>query len=60
MKTKKFTPFERQKRYLHYKEFIEDWGNVRLIMRELQSELVKVYKLVDVNQINNLLPVKKK
>lgn len=59
-KTKKLSPFERQKCYIHYKEFIEDWRNVRLIMKGLQSELVKAYKLVDVNQINKLLPEKKK
>lgn len=58
--TKKLPPFHRQKRYPRYKEFIEDWRNVRLIMRELQSELVRAYKLVDVNQINSLLPEKKK
>lgn len=56
---KKLSPFERQKYYSHYKKFIEDWRNVRLIMRELQSELVNAYELVDVNQIKNLLPEKK-
>lgn len=58
--TNKLPPFQRQKRYPRYKEFIEDWRNVRLIMRELQLELVKAYKLVDVNQMLNLLPEKKK
>lgn len=53
---KKLPPFERQKQYPYYKEFIDDWRNVRLIMRELQSELIKAYKLVDVSQIINLLP----
>jgi hypothetical protein len=59
-KTKKLPPFERQKQYPYYKEFIDDWRNVRLIMRALQTELVNAYKLVDVNQIDKLLPKNKK
>lgn len=54
-KSRKLSPFVRQTKYPEYKEFIEDWKNVRSIMRELQAELVKAYKLVDVNN-TNLLP----
>jgi len=42
-------PLERQTEYPKYKEFIEDWKNVRLLMRILEKKLIKSYKLVDVN-----------
>lgn len=49
-KLKKLPPVERQKKYPKYDEFVEDWRDVRLLMRELQSAIVKAYMLVDVNQ----------
>jgi hypothetical protein len=48
-RTKKLPPFVRQKKYPKYKEFIEDWRNMRLLMRELQAALIKAYNLVDVD-----------
>ena len=56
---KRLPPFERQKKYPKYREFVEDWSNMRLLMRELQTELVKVYNLVDVNVAKKMLPNKK-
>lgn len=50
------TPFERQKKYPKYKSFLKDWRNMRLLMRELQLALVKVYALVDVDAAAKLLP----
>ncbi len=54
---KKLPPFERQKKYPRYKEFINDWRNMRLLMRELQKELVKAYLLVDVDKASRFLPM---
>ena len=53
---KKIPPFERQKKYPRYKEFLIDWINVRLLMRQLQAVLIKAYFLVDVHEAKNLLP----
>ena len=55
---KKLPPFERQKKFPKYKEFINDWRNLRLLMRDLQTEIVKAYSLVDVNEVKKLLPHK--
>ncbi len=41
-------PMQRQKDFPKHKEFMEDWKDVRQLMRALQRELVKVYKLIDV------------
>ncbi len=41
------TPFERQKNFPDEAAFLEDWSNVRQIVRELEHELIKTYKLVD-------------
>jgi len=40
-------PFERQKEYPKLEEFLKDWHDLRLIMREFQKELVTVYNLLD-------------
>jgi len=41
-------PFERQQQYPEIDKFLEDWSNVRRLMRALQKKLVKSYKLVDI------------
>jgi hypothetical protein len=41
-------PMERQKSYPQHDEMLEDWANVRVLMRALQQKLVEVYKLIDV------------
>jgi len=53
---KMLSPFDRQKKYPKYKNFLKDWRNMRLLMRELQSALVKAYSLVDVTESKKLLP----
>lgn len=55
-KVQKLSPFERQKKYSKCKEFLDDWKNVRLLMRDLQAELVKAYYLIDVDTTKKLLP----
>ncbi len=41
-------PTKRQAEYPKLTEFLEDWASVRFLMRELQKELIKVYRLVNV------------
>lgn len=41
-------PLERQKQFPKLQEFLDDWASVRWLMRQLQKELVDVYKLVEV------------
>lgn len=41
------SPFERQNEYPKLDEFLKDWCDLRMIMREFQKELIKVYSLVD-------------
>jgi glycosyltransferase involved in cell wall biosynthesis len=41
-------PFERQKGYPKLDDLLKDWCDLRLIIRELQKELIRVYSLVDV------------
>jgi len=53
---KKKPPFNRQKKYPRHSELLKDWQNVRLLIRKLQSELVRAYKLVDINDRKKLLP----
>jgi len=50
------SPFERQKLYPHYQEFVEDWRNVRLLMRDLLEKLREWYKLTDVTCVQNDSP----
>lgn len=50
-KNKGLSPFGRQKKNPKYKEFLEDWRNIRLLMCDLQLELVKAYNLVNVNDV---------
>ncbi|MDH7602569.1 MAG: hypothetical protein QHI38_10540 [Armatimonadota bacterium] len=45
-------PFERQVRYPRYAEFLEDWCNVRLLMRDLLGVLRTAYELVDVECVS--------
>ena len=44
----RLTPLDRQKEYPDLAQFLEDWSSLRWLMRELQKELVRVYRLVDV------------
>lgn len=48
---KTLSPFERQEAYPRLKEMIAQWSDVRAIMRAIQDELVKTYKLVDVTKL---------
>ncbi len=41
------SPFERQSEYPKLSEFLGDWTNLRLLMRELKCILVKEYQLLD-------------
>jgi len=41
-------PMERQREFPELDAFLEDWCDVRWLMRALQNELIKVYSLVDV------------
>jgi hypothetical protein len=42
------SPFRRQEQFSELKDFLEDWSDLRWLMREAQAELVKSYQLVDV------------
>lgn len=44
----RISPIERQGEYPELKEFLQDWSSVRWLLRQVQKELVSVYKLVDV------------
>lgn len=46
----KLPPFERQKEYPKYDEFLDDWTSIRWLMRNSMEELGKAYKLVDVTK----------
>jgi len=41
-------PVERQASYPKFKELIEDWQSVRILMRRVEETLVRVYRLVDI------------
>lgn len=41
-------PLERQKAFPRIDAFLNDWSAVRWLMRQLQQELINVYKLVEV------------
>jgi len=43
-------PQKRQQEFPRLDEFLADWSAVRWLMRQLQTELVKVYRLVDVGE----------
>lgn len=47
---KKLSPLVRQAKYPKHNLFLADWQSVRLLMRKVQRELVKVYELVEVNK----------
>lgn len=42
------SPLDRQKEFPEIERFLKDWASVRWLMRKVQGELVRVYKLVDV------------
>jgi hypothetical protein len=42
-------PFERQAEFPDLEAFLEDWVNLRRVMRSLQRRLVQTYKLVQVH-----------
>jgi len=41
-------PMQRQREYPRLDDFLADWSAVRWLMRKVQNELVKVYKLADI------------
>lgn len=43
----KLTPLQRQSKYPRLAEFLADWRSVRVLMRSIEHELVKTFKLVD-------------
>jgi len=45
----KLPPFERQKLYPHYAELLEDWTNLRLLVREVMNILVHSYQLTSMH-----------
>lgn len=47
---KKLSPFQRQETFPKLKEMLDDWTSVRWMMRHVQSKLLDVYKLVDVDK----------
>ncbi|MEK6645989.1 MAG: hypothetical protein AABY84_04880 [Candidatus Firestonebacteria bacterium] len=55
-KAKRLPPIKRQTKYPYCQRFLEDWKNMRVLIRKLQTKLVEVYKLVDVNKKPQLLP----
>ena len=48
---KALQPFERQKVYPKLNDMVSQWSDVRAIMRAIQDELVRMYKLVDVTKL---------
>lgn len=44
----RLSPIERQKEFPELDDFLKDWSAVRWLMREVQKELVTVYKLFEV------------
>jgi hypothetical protein len=48
---KALSPFERQKAYPKLDDMVSQWSDVRAIMRAIQDELVRMYKLVDVTKL---------
>jgi hypothetical protein len=42
--------FRRQSEFPRLQELLTDWADARWLMREVQKELVNVYKLVDINK----------
>lgn len=44
----RITPMDRQKEFPRFKELIDDWCSLRWLMRELQKELISVYRLTPV------------
>lgn len=48
---KSLPPFQRQAQYPKIDEMLTQWSDVRAIMRAIQDELVKMYKLVDVTKL---------
>lgn len=48
---KALSPLERQKLYPKIDEMISEWSDLRAIMRAIQDELVKKYRLIDVTKI---------
>jgi hypothetical protein len=48
---KALPPFKRQEAYPKLNDMISQWSDVRAIMRAIQDELVRMYKLVDVTKL---------
>jgi hypothetical protein len=47
---KEISPFERQKEYPNLDKFLEEWSDVRYLLRKLQEKLVNLYQLIDVTE----------
>lgn len=45
----RLSPLDRQGEYPKIKDFLGDWSNIRIYMRQLQNELIQVYQLVNVH-----------
>ncbi|MBF0135449.1 MAG: hypothetical protein H7833_11265 [Magnetococcus sp. DMHC-1] len=43
------SPFERQRAYPRYDEFLNDWISIRWMMRKIMENLMQTYALVDLN-----------
>ncbi|HIF50485.1 MAG TPA: hypothetical protein EYQ42_02960 [Thiotrichaceae bacterium] len=43
-------PLERQKQFPELKEFLDDWSDLRYLMKSLQNKLVEIYELTDVTK----------
>lgn len=48
---KSLTPLERQQAYPNLQKMLAQWSDVRAIMRAIQDELVRQYKLIDVTKL---------
>ena len=47
---KTLPPFQRQVAFPKHDEFLQDWTNLRWMVRHVQKKLVQVYKLVDITK----------
>lgn len=47
---KDLSPFNRQKQFSEYDELVKDWSDIRLIVRDLESTLIREYKLINLEE----------
>lgn len=48
---KSLPPFERQEKYPKIGEMLSQWGDLRAIMRAIQDELARKYRLIDLTKL---------